>query len=279
MTKSPLKVIRRTISIFTLLGLAVAIWAFAIEPGLLTQRDFTVPKWERAPLRIAFFSDLHAGAPYITDSYIEDLIARINKMEPDLVLIGGDLVITGVIGGKHMSIEKIADHLKALKPRLGIYVTLGNHDWWENGEHISKVLKENGINVLENESRLLEIAPDSKFWLVGIGDDFTNHADVEKALSGINTDDPQVLFMHDPASLFQIRSKYFLALGGHLHGGQIYIPGYGAIVTAGDAPKEWAKGWVDFEFGSLFVSKGVGTSIIPVRLNALPEFVILDLKQ
>ncbi|MBC7419097.1 MAG: hypothetical protein H7328_00065 [Bdellovibrio sp.] len=57
--------------------------------------------------------------------------------------------------------------------------------------------------------------------------------------------------MHDPASIFQIKEKFFLALAGHLHGGQVYIPGIGALIASGNAPKEWASGWVDHELRSL----------------------------
>ncbi|WP_374073496.1 metallophosphoesterase [Bdellovibrio bacteriovorus] len=261
------------------IGLLILVWSVAIEPGLLIQRDVEVSKWPVSPLRIAFFSDLHAGAPYITESYIEDLISRINKMQPDIVLIGGDLVITGIIGGSYIPIEKIADLLKKLNARLGVYAVLGNHDWWDDGEHINQVLKKNGIKVLENEAELISIDPNNHFWLVGVGDDFTNHSDIRLSLSKVNTADPQILFMHDPAAIFQAKNKFDLALAGHLHGGQVFVPGVGAIFTIGDAPREWAEGWVDFKYGSLFVSKGIGTSIFPVRLNALPEFVVVDLKK
>jgi len=131
---------------------------------------------------------------------------------------------------------------------------------------------------LENSAKLIQINSNFDFWLVGIGDDYTEHADAKKALSQINTEAPRILFMHDPAALFQIKEKYFLTLAGHLHGGQVYIPGIGAIVTPGNAPKSWANGWTEFELGSLYVSKGIGTSILPVRFNATPEFVILNLQ-
>ncbi len=123
------------------------IWSLVIEPGLLIQKDLTVPNWDGPRLKIAFFSDLHAGSPFITENYIEDMIARINKMEPDIVLIGGDLVITGVVGGKYIPIETIANHLKKLRARLGIYAVLGNHDWWDNGVHITQALTNAGISV------------------------------------------------------------------------------------------------------------------------------------
>jgi predicted MPP superfamily phosphohydrolase len=132
--------------------------------------------------------------------------------------------------------------------------------------------------VLENAPKLITTADGFKFWVIGIGDDFTQHADVQFAESQITSDHPRIYFMHDPAAIFQIKNRFFLILAGHMHGGQVFIPGIGAIITPGAAPREWAGGWVDFELGSLFVSKGVGTSILPVRFNAAPEFVILKLK-
>jgi uncharacterized protein len=254
------------------------VWGFLIEPSLLTERDLKVNHWPGPPLRIAFFSDLHAGSPHIDERYIKDLVRRINALSPDIVLIGGDLVINGVVGGNPISIDRVIAVLKELKAPLGIYSVLGNHDWWNDGLKIRQTLESNGIPVLDNSAKLIKVGSNFTFWLVGIGDDYTDHADAKAAISQINSDAPRVLFMHDPSAIFQMKERFFLALAGHMHGGQVYIPGFGAIITPGSAPKEWAGGWVDFEFGSLFVSKGIGTSIIPVRFNAPPEFVILELR-
>lgn len=255
----------------------ITVWGFVIEPSLLTQRDVHVSHWPGPPIKIAFLSDLHAGAPHINEKYIESLVSRINAHSPDIVLIGGDLVINGVIGGQPIAIEKVAVLLKKLKAPLGIYAVLGNHDWWNDGIRVRKVLEDHGIPVLDNQAQLINVKSDFNFWLVGIGDDYTNHAQAEVALSYITSDAHRILFMHDPAALFQVKQKFFLALAGHMHGGQAYIPGIGAIITPGKAPKDWAGGWIDFELGSLFVSNGIGTSIIPVRFNAPPEYVILHL--
>ena len=142
-----------------------------------------------------------------------------------------------------------------------------------------KFLEKTGIAVLDNKAKLIKVRDEFSFWLVGIGDDYTDHANVNLAISQITSNAPRVLFMHDPSAIFQVKNKFSVALAGHMHGGQVYIPGIGAIITPGNAPKDWASGWVDFKFGSLFVSKGIGTSIIPIRLNTLPEFVILDLNK
>ncbi len=257
---------------------ALAAWGFLIEPSLLTQRNVNLSHWSGPPLRIAFLADLHAGSPHISEDYIENLVSRVNAMSPDIVLIGGDLVINGVVGGHPIPIEQVVSLLKKLKAPLGMYSVLGNHDWWNDGDGIRKVLEENGIPVLDNQAKLIKVGMSFSFWLVGIGDNYTKHARADLALSQVTSDAPRILFMHDPAAIFQVKDKFFLALAGHMHGGQVFIPGIGAIITPGDAPKSWAGGWVDFKYGSLFVSKGIGTSIIPVRFNAPPEFVILELK-
>lgn len=264
---------------FFIFGLHIFLWSFFIEPSFLTENLQSKNKWPNKNLKIAFFSDLHAGAPHIDEKYIKNLVERINSYSADIVLIGGDLLINGVVGGKFMEITQVVQHLKNLKAPLGKYVVLGNHDWWSDAGVIRKELVLNGFVVLENESQLIDVGRDQKLNLIGIGDRFTNHSDPEKAFSQISEKYPSIVFMHDPASLFEIKNKFFLALAGHTHGGQVYVPGIGAIITPTDAPKAWAKGWTEFELGSLYVSQGIGTSILPVRLNAPPEFLILSLEK
>ncbi len=267
--------LRRLTVLLVFISIILAIWGVLIEPRLLVQNDQDF-SWQGPVLKIAFFSDLHAGSPHISKDYIKNLVRRINEQKPDIILIGGDLVINGVPGGKKMDIEQLVVYLKELSSPLGTYVTLGNHDWWNDGENIRKVLEENGLRVLENDSVFLK-HKEKTFWLIGIGDDFTEHADTEKSFSKVYGETPRLVFMHDPAALLKIKHHYSLALAGHMHGGQIFIPGFGAPVTPGAAPKSWAKGWIDFPMGKLFVSRGIGTSILPVRINAIPEYVILDL--
>ena len=246
---------------------------------MLIKRQISRNSWPGAELKIAFFSDLHAGAPHIDRDYVENLIFRINAESPDLILIGGDMVINGIAGGHPISTEEIASQLSELKAPLGVFAVLGNHDWWRGRQEVASALKENGIKILDNDSQLIDRHEGTKFWLVGIGDDFTGHADAQRAFLESDLSWPKIVFMHDPGAIFQIKDRFNIAFAGHLHGGQIFVPGIGAIVTPGRAPRSWAKhDWIDFELGSLFVSSGIGTSILPIRVNAPPEFVIAKLK-
>ena len=174
----------------------------------------------------------------------------------------------------------MANLLGRLKAPLGVFAVLGNHDWWNGGEKAAAALQANGIEVLENDARMIERPDRTKFWLVGIGDDFTGHADGRKAFAATDGSAPKVVFMHDPGALLDIKERFNVAFAGHLHGGQIFVPGIGAVVTPGRAPRAWAKhDWVDFELGSLFVSSGVGTSILPVRIDVPPEYVVASLRR
>ncbi len=271
---SKILIVLGTIFLFATLAF---IYGFLIEPGLLRPNYQTSSNWPSKPLTVVFFSDLHMGAPHITGDYVDDLVNRINQSKPDIVLIGGDLLINGVIGGHHVDIQEVISRLVKLNSKLGTFAVLGNHDWWNDGDNIVKKLQEAGIKVLENQSQKINQDPGAVFQLVGIGDRLTGHTDLEAAFSNVDSHIPSIVFMHDPGSLLELKKKFNLAFAGHMHGGQVFVPGIGALVNSSMAPKSWAKGWVDLPIGKLFVSVGVGTSILPIRINAIPEFVVLKL--
>ena len=155
---------------------------------------------------------------------------------------------------------------------------LGNHDWWSDAGSIRESLVKSGIHILENETTILSIGDHSKFNLIALGDDMTGHADQDTAFSKIKNNLPRIVLLHDPGALLDLsfQESFNLALAGHMHGGQVNIPFLGPLITPGRAPREWAKGWSDTEGGKLFVTNGIGTSILPVRFNAPPEVVIID---
>lgn len=260
----------------TLLGLAG--WSFGVEPGRLQERQLTLANtdWRGAPLTIAVAADLHVGAPHAGLPMLKAVVDRLNAGKPDLILLPGDFVIQGVLGGEPVAPAVIAAELSRLKAPLGVFATLGNHDWWHDGEQVRQALTAAGITVLENAAVPLQGAAGS-LWLVGIGDDMTGHAQPDKAFAGIPADARLIVMMHDPANASALPSRTLVAFAGHTHGGQVRLPFYGALLTPGRAPRQHAYGWLPDVPAPTFVTSGIGTSILPVRFNCPPETVVLRL--
>ena len=124
----------------------LALWAFVIEPSRLVLREtrITLPSWPAnfKGLRVAVISDLHAGSPFITLDKIHRVVGMMNATRPDLILLPGDFVVGGVPGGRFMEPEVMASALKGLRARFGVFATLGNHDWWYNGQRVKKSLED-----------------------------------------------------------------------------------------------------------------------------------------
>jgi predicted MPP superfamily phosphohydrolase len=259
----------------TLLGLAG--WSFGVEPGWLQQRQLTLAAadWVSAPLTIAVAADLHVGAPHAGLPMLKKVVDQLNTSRPDLILLPGDFVIQNVLGGEPVAPAAIAGELARLQAPLGVFATLGNHDWWHDGEQVRQALTEAGITVLDNAAMPLPTTA-GPLWLVGIGDDMTGHAQPEKAFAGIPAEARLIVMMHDPANAPALAARTLVAFAGHTHGGQVHLPFYGALLTPGRAPRQHAYGWIDAP-APTFVTAGVGTSILPIRFNCPPETVVLRL--
>src|SRR5262249_54159658 len=112
-----------------------------------------------------------------------------NAARPDLILLPGDFVIQGVSGGRFMEPEVIAEALKGLRAGFGVFATLGNHDWWYNGQRVKKSLENAGVTVLENAAAMIE-RNGATIWVVGIGDKWEGNPDIASALARVGADPP-----------------------------------------------------------------------------------------
>ena len=268
----------------------LAAWAFWLEPASTVVRrvDLGVPGWhaEHGGLKVALLTDLHVGAPHMGLGRLREVVRRVNGEAPDLVLITGDFVIGGpvdeggdrggVLGGKVVEPEPIAAELQQLRAPHGVYAVLGNHDWWYNGERVTRALRGAGLKVLENEAVRIE-REGRAFWLGGVADLWTRRPDVEATLRQAGSGDPVILFTHNPDIFPRVPARVALTVAGHTHGGQVNIPFVGRPVVPSEFGQRYAMGHVVEGGRHLFVSGGVGTSIIPVRFRVPPEVVILNL--
>jgi predicted MPP superfamily phosphohydrolase len=254
--------------------LLAGLWAAAAEPRLLsvTRLAVAVPEWpaDAAPLTAVFATDLHVGAPHVGLDRLERIVARIQAEAPDIVLLGGDFVCAAVIGRTVVAPEAIAERLGSLRPALGTVAVLGNHDWWMDGPAIAAALSAQGIRVLENDA-----AQFGRLWVAGLADDTTRHPDSYAAIAAVPADAPVIGLMHDPANLPDWPRRLTLALAGHTHAGQMRLPGIGSPIVPGRAPRRHAFGLIR-EYGQLlYVSAGIGTSILPFRFGAPPELLVV----
>ena len=264
-----------------LLGLILALWAFVWEPSRLTVHPQTI-SLERWPpqlngLKITAISDLHIGANFMTLDKLGEVVERCNQQQADLIILLGDYVTNDHDSGEAViAPELFATTLQKLRAPQGVFAVLGNHDWWFSGAKTRRAIENAGIRVLENEAVQLKYRG-HPYWLAGIGDHFTKHHNVPGTLAAVTDDAPVIALTHSPDLFPELPDRIVLTLAGHTHGGQVNLPVLGRRVVPSRYGDRYAIGLV-YEAGhSLFVTPGIGTSILPVRFRVPPEISVLTL--
>jgi uncharacterized protein len=225
-----------------------------------------------APLTLAFASDFHAGPsthPELFATVIDELIRR----KPDVILLGGDFVSC-----KARDVDALIQGLSRCNPPLGKYAVLGNHDLWSDDVYITRQLASARVEVLVNQGFPLR-PPFDCVSICGIDDPWTGRADVARAFADANP--VRIFLTHSPDGLLLLDKEQFdVGFAGHTHGGQIALRDGTPIISAGGPlSRTHARGRFEIpDNGPLIVSRGVGCSSIPVRINADPELVICTLR-
>ena len=277
---------RRVFLSLLVLGVWLVLWAFALEPASfrVRERPLALERWpsELDGLRVVVLADIHAGSPWNGLRNIARVVRETNAVKPDLVLIAGDLVIDGVLGGRFVSPEVTAQELARLEAPLGVYAVLGNHDWWLDGPRVARALEAAGVVMLEDSS--VAIRPPHRFasgdslWVAGVSDFWEGPHDVRRALRNVPPSAPTLLFTHNPDVFPEVPSTVSLGIAGHTHGGQVAIPFVGRPVVSSRYGERYAIGRIHEDGRDLFVSPGVGTSRLPVRFRVPPEVSLLVLR-
>ena len=253
-----------------------------IEPGRVIARETRVPvaRWptELGPLRIAALADLHTGAPHITVDKVREIVRSTNAARPDLIVLLGDYVIHGVVGGDFVDIEPIAAALGDLRAPLGVFAVLGNHDWWYDGPRTARALEAAGIRVLEDAAAAVT-AGGRPLWVAGVSDARTRQADITRALAAVPDGAPVIALTHNPDVFPRMPARVLLTLAGHTHGGQVSLPVLGRLIVPSRYGERYAIGHVHENDRDLFVSPGIGTSIIPLRFRVPPEISLLTVSR
>jgi len=273
--------LRITLAAITLFVAAAAFWGFLVEPGRLVIRQQTIQidNWPQPldGLRIAVLSDIHVDNWFITEKKLRTIVERTNQLQPDLIVILGDYMSGDGWVKQRVEPEVFGPVLKDLRAPLGVYSVLGNHDWWYSGMKVRRSLEQNGIKVLENESAQLD-ARGTSLWLVGLADLWTRPQRIADAVAQVPEGQPLIGLTHNPDIFPNVPQRVQLLLAGHTHGGQVRFPIIGPVIASSEYGNRWVRGHVFEDNHHLFVTTGIGTSIVPVRFGLPPEIVLLTLK-
>jgi predicted MPP superfamily phosphohydrolase len=225
-----------------------------------------------APLVIAFASDLHAG-PTTHSALFDELAVEIERAAPDVVLLGGDYVS---LGAAHVARLGPFFRAAASSARLGAFAVIGNHDIWHGRAAVETALRQAGVQVLVNRNTSLP-PPFGMVSICGIDDPWTGKPSPAQTFGGAAP--VRIYLMHSPDGMWHLTGERFdLGLAGHTHGGQIaYTAGKPVIRPNGPLSRTFCHGRFEFANGPLIVSRGVGCSALPVRINADPELVLCTL--
>jgi predicted MPP superfamily phosphohydrolase len=217
-------------------------------------------------LRVALLTDIHHSA-LVPAEDVARAVDLANAQTPDLVILGGDYVTTG----DRAFMRPVGELLGRLSAPLGVYAILGNHD---DDRDMPAALARHRIEVLKDEYTQIERRGD-RLTLGGIRFWTRDLPSVTYVLRGAQA--PVLLLAHDPRRLTEAAALgYPAVLSGHTHGGQIVIPGLGAV-AARKFPVAAGQGRMDHT--TIFVSRGIGTVYLPVRINCPPEVALVTLER
>ncbi|MBI4559962.1 MAG: metallophosphoesterase [Candidatus Hydrogenedentes bacterium] len=231
-------------------------------------------------LRIIHVSDTHYG-PFTGLSYLEEVVQQVNRLRGDLVLLTGDYVHYTA-----RAVESGIALLGNLESRFGAMAVLGNHDHWEGVERCRAAFARIGIPLLDNHRVFLDReGPVAKpeggrtLCIAGVGDLWEDEVRIDQALGGVPEDTPRILLSHNPdvAETLRATNRVDLMLSGHTHGGQVYIPGFGALVVPSRYGDKYVGGLCRGPCCPVIVSRGVGLAGIPIRFCVPPEIGVITL--
>lgn len=270
------------IAIVLLLCVVVGLALFGLRNAtavpILRQGSVSLPQLPRdsAPIRIALLSDIHVGNIGMPPARLDAVVAQVNAARPDIVLLAGDFIIGDT---PHGAVERARDlrHLAGLRARWGVFAVLGNHDHWTAPDAIRAELAGAGVITLENDA-----VRSGPLAITGVGDRFSSHDSISaaaaraKAVGGI-----PIAFTHSPDIAPDLPAEFPLLLAGHTHCGQGVLPWIGPIVRTARGrtlyDQRYRCGRIEDPGRTVIVTGGVGSGALPMRLNAPPDWWLVEL--
>lgn len=255
---------KNLVFILALLSVMTLGYSYFIETNWLevTRHQINLKANSNKKLKIIQISDLHTKG---IGTIEEKVIKTVQSEKPDIIFLTGDIATPD---GTKSGYEKV---LKELKAKKAIYYIPGNWEDWEPISDLSDILKRNNIIDLTNKS----IQLDHKLWLAGFADAPTGNPDL-RILKNIPNDSKIISIFHSPIFFDKVSNSIDLAYAGHTHGGQIRLPLIGSIALP-PGSGNYDQGWFQKNRAKMYVNRGIGTSIVPLRFLCRPEISVFEI--
>ncbi len=222
--------------------------------------------------KIVFVSDIHHGKSY-SIKRVRNLVERVNKLKPDIILLGGDYV-----NSDKRYIEPCFSELKNLKAPQGVYGVMGNHDHYEGAKLTSESMAKAGIVQLDNKAAWI-IKGIDRIKIGGVGDLWEDSQDLTATLKEAKLEDFVLLLSHNPDYAERINNDIIdLVLSGHTHGGQVTLLGLWAPIIPSKYGEKYKTGVVETQNTKVLVTNGIGNAMdYPIRFFARPQINVIYL--
>jgi predicted MPP superfamily phosphohydrolase len=223
-------------------------------------------------LRVVQLTDIHAGL-YMTREQMRRYADLVKRLQPDLFVLTGDFISNSML-----FLPGCVEEMARVRARYGTFATLGNHEhWFGQPREIREVFRRHNIRLLDNAHQVIPTEQGS-FAVAGIDDLRSGRPDMEAALRGLDGSMPTLLLSHRPEIFPRAARRGIpLTLAGHWHGGQIKLNFLGIDLSIAHALSPYPEGLYRINESHLYVSRGIGTTATPIRLNAPPEVTLFHL--
>ncbi|SOB79880.1 hypothetical protein SAMN06297144_0779 [Sphingomonas guangdongensis] len=268
---------RLIISALLLLGIGFGVLAYAFGQAradpVVRRATIALPDWPRgaASVRVVLLSDIHIGSLAMDAGRLTRIVAQVNALRPDLVLIAGDFVYGHDPRRGVRFAAELGTPLAGLRSRLGTIAVLGNHDWWNGEPAVRAQLARAGIAVVENGA-----VTRWPLAIAGIGDEYTDHDRIGAAMAAVRRlPGARLVLTHSPDLVPRLPPDARLVLAGHTHCGQVSLLGW----TPGPQPyaPRYRCGIIREHGRAIVVGAGVGASVAPIRFGVPPDLWLLTL--
>lgn len=247
---------------------------YAIDEANSLSLERVTVELDRLPKKLNGFKVIHLSdihhSPFTSFDHIARTVKIANRLKPDMFVLTGDYV-----SHEPSYIRPVADLMGSLQAEFGTHACLGNHDHWTAPDLVTKAFREAGINMLVNEGFRFE-ARGGSFWLAGVDDHMVGKTDLAAALKGSYPDEMKLLLAHNPIIFRRsVRSGVDLTLSGHTHGGQVRVRDKDRRLIR---RRKLSNGLHQRKDSQIYITRGIGTVVLPVRYQCPPEITLLELR-